>query len=126
MPQEIERKFLVTSDSWRTDATGKPYCKGYIATTAPGQGVRVRIAGDTAYLTIKGPTQGLSRAEFEYEIPLSDAKEMLHTLCYRPLIVKMRYRLPIGPIVWEIDEIKGENAGVIISEVELDIEKQSL
>ena len=126
MPQEIERKFLVTSDSWRTDATGKPYCQGYIATTAPGQSVRVRIAGDTAYLTIKGPTQGLSRAEFEYEIPVFDAQEMLHTLCYRPLIVKMRYRLPIGPIVWEIDEIKGENAGVIISEVELDIEKQSL
>ena len=100
MPQEIERKFLVTSDSWRTDATGKPYCQGYIATTAPGQSVRVRIAGDTAYLTIKGPTQGLSRAEFEYEIPLSDAKEMLETLCDRPFIEKIRYRLPIGSVVW--------------------------
>ena len=125
MPQEIERKFLVTSDSWRTAATGEPYCQGYIATTAPGQSVRVRIAGDTAYLTIKGPTQGLSRAEFEYEIPLSDAKEMLETLCDRPFIEKIRYRLPIGSVVWEIDEFKGENAGLIVAEVELKEENQT-
>ncbi|MEM6598958.1 MAG: CYTH domain-containing protein [Cyanobacteria bacterium P01_D01_bin.36] len=125
MPQEIERKFLVANDSWRANATGELYCQGYIATTAPGHSVRVRIAGDRAYLTIKGPTQGLSRAEFEYEIPVVDAQEMLHTLCDRPLIEKMRYRLPIGPIVWEIDEFKGENAGLIIAEVELDTEEQS-
>lgn len=125
MPQEIERKFLVTSDRWKADATGEPYCQGYIATTAPGQSVRVRIAGDRAYLTIKGPTQGVSRAEFEYEIPMTDAKEMLETLCDRPFIEKIRYRLPIDEIVWEIDEFKGENTGLIVAEVELETEDQA-
>lgn len=125
MPQEIERKFLVTSDSWKANAVGEPYCQGYIATTAPGQSVRVRIAGDRAYLTIKGPTQGVSRAEFEYEIPIGDAKEMLETLCDRPFIEKIRHRLPIGAVVWEIDEFKGENTGLIVAEVELKTEDQA-
>jgi len=126
MPTEIERKFLVTGDSWRSTATGESYCQGYIATTAPGHSVRVRIAGEKAYLTIKGPSNGLSRAEFEYAIPLGDAKEMLETLCDRPLIEKTRYRLPIGPVVWEIDEFKGENAGLLIAEVELQSEDQTI
>ena len=124
MAKEIERKFLVASDSWRATATGKHYCQGYIATAQPGHSVRVRIAGEQAFLTIKGPSQGLSRAEFEYEIPLGDAQEMLKTLCDRPLIEKTRYRLPIGPVVWEIDEFTGENAGLIIAEVELNHEAQ--
>lgn len=126
MAKEIERKFLVTSDSWRSDAVGKPYCQGYIATAVPGQSVRVRIAGDQGYLTIKGPADGLSRAEFEYPIPVADAKEMLDTLCVRPLIEKIRYRLPLGEVVWEIDEFKGENAGLIVAEVELASESQSV
>jgi len=125
MPQEIERKFLVTNDSWRANVTGEPYCQGYIATTAPGQSVRVRIAGDRAYITIKGPTKGLTRAEFEYKIPTADAKEMLETLCDRPFIEKVRYRLPIGAVTWEIDEFKGENAGLLIAEIELTEENQS-
>ncbi|MEL7052829.1 MAG: CYTH domain-containing protein [Cyanobacteria bacterium J06634_6] len=119
MGTEIERKFLVTNDSWRAASTGKRYCQGYISTTQPGHSVRVRIAGSRAYLTIKGPSQGLSRAEFEYEIPLDDAQEMLETLCDRPLIEKTRYCLPIGPVVWEIDEFIGENAGLVVAEVEL-------
>ncbi len=126
MPTEIERKFLVTNDSWRATATGENYCQGYIATTAPGRSVRVRIAGAKAYLTIKGPTNGLSRAEYEYAIPLDDAREMLETLCDRPLIEKIRYRLPIGPLVWEIDEFKGENVGLLIAEVELQTEDQTI
>ncbi len=124
MPQEIERKFLVTDDSWRADATGQTYYQGYIVTTAPGQSVRIRIAGNRAYLTIKGPATGLSRAEFEYEIPTDDAQEMLNTLCDRPFIEKIRYRLPIGSVVWEIDEFKGENAGLIVAEVELETAEQ--
>ncbi|MGB3788134.1 MAG: CYTH domain-containing protein [Phormidesmis sp.] len=126
MAKEIERKFLVISDSWRPSATGKLYCQGYIATAVRGQSVRVRIAGDQGYLTIKGPTDGLSRAEFEYPIPIADAKEMLDTLCVQPLIEKTRYRLPLGEVVWEIDEFKGENAGLIIAEVELASESQSV
>ncbi len=126
MAKEIERKFLVISNNWRSDAVGKTYCQGYIATAVRGQSVRVRIAGDQGYLTIKGPTNGLSRAEFEYLIPIADAKEMLNTLCVQPLIEKIRYRLPLGEIVWEIDEFKGENAGLIIAEVELASESQSV
>jgi adenylate cyclase len=120
MAQEIERKFLVISDRWRAaQAVGTPYCQGYIATAHSGQSVRVRIAGDRAYLTVKGPAKGLSRAEFEYAIPVADAEEMIETLCTKPLIKKTRYRLPIGKIVWEIDEFAGDNAGLILAEVEL-------
>lgn len=126
MPQEIERKFLVIADGWRSHAVGKPYRQGYIPTAEPGKTVRVRIAGDQGYLTIKGPTQGLSRAEFEYAIPLSDAQEMLETLCDRPFIEKIRYRLPIDDVIWEIDEFQGENAGLVVAEVELSHEDQSV
>ncbi len=129
MAQEIERKFLVANDGWRSlitypGNTSKAYCQGYIATAQPGQSVRVRVADDQGYLTIKGPAKGLSRAEFEYAIPLTDAQEMLQTLCLKPLIEKTRYRLPVGDIVWEIDEFVGENAGLIVAEVELLAEVQ--
>ncbi|MEL6854232.1 MAG: CYTH domain-containing protein [Cyanobacteria bacterium J06607_13] len=124
MPQEIERKFLVASDRWRDalaarNLTGQFYCQGYIATVHPGQSVRLRIVGEQGYLTIKGPTEGLSRAEFEYDIPVDDARELLETLCDRPFIEKIRYRLPIDNLVWEIDEFQGDNAGLVIAEVEL-------
>lgn len=132
MAQEIERKFLVIGDRWRALATAESnlernperYRQGYLAMAQPGHSVRVRIAGGRGYLTIKGPTKGLTRAEFEYAIPLSDAEEMLETLCDRPLIEKKRYRLPIDNIVWEIDEFTGENAGLIVAEVELTSEDQ--
>jgi len=93
MGTEIERKFLVTGDQWRSQSTGVFYSQGYL-TTASGLTVRVRIAGNQAYLTIKGPTQGYSKLEFEYPIPLDDAQTMLDTLCDRPLIQKTRYRIP--------------------------------
>ncbi len=125
MAKEIERKFLVVSDRWRQSAQGKVYCQGYIATAQVGQSVRVRIAGDQGYLTIKGPANGLTRAEFEYAIPLEDAREMLTTLCDRPFIEKIRYRLPLGKVIWEIDEFAGENAGLIVAEVELTSEDQA-
>jgi adenylate cyclase len=124
MAQEIERKFLVVNDHWRALATGERYCQGYLATAKPGQSVRVRIVAEQGYLTLKGPTQGLTRAEFEYAIPLADAQEMLETLCDRPFIEKNRYRLPIGNLLWEIDEFTGENAGLIVAEVELTSEDQ--
>ncbi len=124
MTKEIERKFLVSSDGWRSGTVGKLYCQGYIATAKRAQSVRVRIAGDQGYLTIKGPVNGFSRAEFEYPIPVSDAREILETLCIQPLIKKVRYRLPIGELVWEIDEFEGENVGLVIAEVELASESQ--
>lgn len=125
MGTEIERKFLVTGDSWRSQTVGIPYCQGYVATANPAHSVRLRIAGDQGYLTLKGPTQGLSRAEFEYEIPVTDALEILETLCDRPFIQKKRYRLPIGEVVWEIDEFAGDNAGLILAEVELQHAEQT-
>lgn len=124
MAQEIERKFLVTNDSWRKLAKGQPYCQGYLATAEPGQSVRVRIADNQGFLTIKGPAKGVTRAEFEYSIPVADAEKMLEILCQRPFIQKMRYRLPIDDVVWEIDEFEGDNAGLIIAEVELHSEEQ--
>jgi CYTH domain-containing protein len=118
MAVEIERKFLVQGDSWRQLASGVTYRQGYL-TSAPGCTVRVRVAGEQGYITIKGATAGISRAEYEYAIPLSDATELLDTLCHRPLIEKTRYRIPQGPIVWEVDEFAGENQGLIVAEVEL-------
>lgn len=126
MAKEIERKFLVKDDSWRANAIGRAYSQGYISTARPGQTVRVRIAGDSGYLTLKGPTTGITRAEFEYAIPVAEAKEMLETMCDRPLIQKTRYRLLAGNLVWEIDEFAGENTGLIIAEVELTSESQKI
>lgn len=125
MGVEIERKFLVVGDGWRDGAVGKPYRQGYIRTQGQAT-VRVRIAGQTGYLTVKGPTQGLSRLEFEYEIPLTDADQLLTELCDRPLIEKMRYRILDQGIQWEIDEFSGDNAGLILAEVELNSPGQAI
>lgn len=118
MAVEIERKFLVTGEGWRSLAVGVVYRQGYLS-SAPDCTVRVRVAGDRGYLTIKGATQGISRAEYEYAIPLTDANELLDTLCQRPLIEKTRYRIPWHTVVWEVDEFAGENQGLIVAEVEL-------
>jgi adenylate cyclase len=119
MPTEIERKFLVKGDVWRSLGEGAIYCQGYIA-AANGRTVRVRVVGDSGYLTIKGPTSGLARAEFEYPIPVEEALEMLRTLCDPPLIEKTRYKIAVDDLVWEVDEFAGENQGLVLAEVELD------
>jgi len=117
MGKEIERKFLVTSDSWRQHATGKTYRQGYLS-RRPGCTVRIRLAGDEGFLTIKGKLKGLVRDEFEYPVPAADAEEML-TLCEGSLIEKTRYRLPQDDLVWEIDEFHGDNDGLVVAEMEL-------
>ena len=87
----------------------------------------MRIAGDQGYLTIKGATTGISRAEYEYGIPLEDAAQLLDTLCQPPLIEKTRYRIPAAKgLVWEVDEFAGENQGLIIAEIELPNAEQSV
>jgi CYTH domain-containing protein len=86
----------------------------------------VRVVGSQGYLTIKGLTTGSSRAEFEYEIPVDDAQELLETLCDHPLIEKTRYKINIGDLIWEVDEFWGENQGLILAEVELEIEDQNI
>jgi CYTH domain-containing protein len=125
MGTEIERKFLVVGDEWRRGAVGTVYRQGYLCTT-PQRTVRVRIGGERGYLTVKGSRTGVSRAEFEYEIPLGDAQAMLDSLCARPLIEKTRYRIPHEGLVWEVDEFAGENAGLVIAEVELEREDQEV
>ena len=121
MAKEIERKFLVKEGSWRR-AKGTEYRQGYL-NSAKERIVRVRTINDTGYLTIKGITVGASRMEFEYEIPLQDANELL-TLCEKPLIEKIRYKVEDGGVVWEVDEFAGDNQGLIVAEVELQSEDQ--
>ena len=125
MAIEIERKFLVKGDQWRTLSQGMLYRQGYIATQNLTT-VRVRLVGDQGYLTIKGKTDNFSRVEYEYPIPGSDAQEMLETLCDRPLIEKTRYRIEDKKLVWEVDEFIGENEGLIFAEVELTQENQDV
>lgn len=125
MPTEIERKFLVSGDDWRTLGTGTVYCQGYLA-ASEARTIRVRIAGDQAFLTIKGASQGVSRPEFEYAIPLEDARQILETLCDRPFIQKTRYKIEWGGLLWEVDEFAGENKGLILAEVELQDANQPL
>ena len=124
MGEEIERKFLVKDGSWRKGATGTMYRQGFLS-TAPERTVRVRAAGDRGTLTIKGKSIGARRVEYEYEIPLADAQALLDTLCKRPLIEKVRYRIAHGPHTWEVDVFEGDNAGLVVAELELDSEDEA-
>ena len=122
MGLEIERKFLVTGTAWQVLAAGVLAGvltrQGYLSSAAE-RTVRVRIAGDQGFLTVKGKSRGLSRAEFEYAIPVEDAAAMLYGLCEKPLIEKTRYLVPFGAHTWEVDEFHGANAGLVVAEVEL-------
>ncbi len=118
MGTEIERKFLVRNDAWRQGAQGTAYRQGYLC-NEPTHSVRVRLAGDIARLTVKGGNQGIARAEFEYEIPFEDARQLLENFTVGPLIEKVRYRVEHSGHVWEIDEFLGDNAGLIVAEVEI-------
>ena len=125
MAQEIERKFLVKGDAWRALAKGTTYRQGYL-NSAKERTVRIRTADAQAFITIKGMTVGATRAEYEYEIPFGEGKEMLETLAEKPLIEKTRYKIQVGNLTWEIDEFLGENTGLIVAEVELKSEDQIL
>jgi adenylate cyclase len=126
MGKEIERKFLVKGDAWRGKDKGKHYRQGYLSTVKE-RTVRVRTVGDNkGYITVKGITVGDTRSEYEYEIPVADANEMLDRLCERPLIEKTRYRIPQDSVTWEIDEFEGDNHGLITAEVELKDEHQEV
>ena len=121
MATEIERKFLVHGDSWRrSDAV--LYAQGYL-NRDQRRTVRIRAVGDRAWLTIKGLSVGASRPEFEYEIPLADAEQLL-ALSDGPVVRKRRHLVPCGGFIWEVDEFEGDNAGLIVAEIELDAEDQ--
>ncbi|MGB3189237.1 MAG: CYTH domain-containing protein [Limnoraphis sp.] len=115
---EIERKFLVKDDRWRSLGVGVLYCQGYISSEKE-RTVRVRLIGNQGYLTIKGPVSSRVRSEFEYMIPVEDAEEMLQILCDRPFIEKKRHKISLGDLIWEVDEFLGDNQGLILAEVEL-------
>lgn len=123
MGVEIERKFLVLDERWRTLGVGVSMRQGYLS-PHPERVVRVRIEGAAAMLTIKGRSVGASRGEWEYPIPLADAEQLLASLCEQPLIEKKRYRIEHEGMLWEIDEFFGENVGLVVAEIELEAEDQ--
>lgn len=125
MPVEIERKFLVAGDGWRTAvARTELYRQGYLANSAACS-IRVRLADAGAWLNIKGRVQGARRAEYEYAIPPEEAAELLE-LCSEGRIEKHRHFVPHGGREWEVDEFFGDNAGLVVAEIELDHEDETL
>ena len=124
MVEEIERKFLLRNEDWRGLAPGKAYVQGYLV-GGEACSVRVRIAENDATLNIKSVTAGAARSEFEYGIPLEDARLMLSTCALTPLIEKTRYTIAYKGFYWEIDEFHGSNQGLIVAEIELEHEDQA-
>jgi adenylate cyclase len=120
---EIERKFLVQNDNWRGKSNGLRYRQGYIC-NHKDRTVRVRTNGTKGMLTIKGESTGMTRSEFEYEIPLTDANEIMDSMCGAYIIEKIRYRITYAGLIWEVDEFLGANAPLIMAEVELTDEDQ--
>lgn len=119
MATEIEHKYLTANDSWRKQIErSSQFRQGYL-TSAPTSSVRIRIGDGKAWINIKSATIGNSRSEYEYEIPLSDACEILSNLCQKPLIEKIRHYITVDHHIWEVDEFEGENKGLIVAEIEL-------
>jgi len=125
MAIEIEHKFLLANDGWRKQISHSvKYRQGYLS-SQPTSSIRVRISDDHAWLNIKTATIGTHRYEYEYEIPMSDANEILDNLCKKPLIEKTRHFVTHDDNLWEIDEFEGDNQGLIVAEIELDETGQS-
>jgi len=125
MAKEVERKFLVHGDDWRDGHVAIHICQGYLVSAADCT-VRVRLKGEAAFLTVKGKAEGITRLEYEYEIPPVDAKEMLARLCLQPYVEKNRYEIVHAGVKWEVDEFLKENEGLIVAEVELEAEDQKI
>ncbi|HZP64739.1 MAG TPA: CYTH domain-containing protein [Rudaea sp.] len=121
MATEIERKFLVEGTAWR-QGRGTRLVQGYL-NRDPQRTVRVRIAGSAGFLTVKGASRGATRSEFEYAIPLADAEALL-ALVDGPLVEKVRYEITHAGALWEVDEFLGDNAGLVLAEIELEREDQ--
>lgn len=122
MGTEIERKFLVTGSEWR-QADAIRFSQGYLNRDKE-RTVRVRVAGESATLTIKGINIGAKRAEYEYEIPVSHAEELLK-ICDGVILEKNRHIVVYNGLIWEVDEFLRENKGLVVAEVELESEDQS-
>ncbi|AXE29969.1 adenylate cyclase [Chromobacterium phragmitis] len=117
MGLEIERRFVVSGDGWRGLAPAVQYRQGYLSVEKE-RTVRVRVVGEQAWLTLKSNISNVSRHEFEYAIPLADAQTIMGAMC--PMVVdKLRHRIAHGGFVWEVDEFFGDNAGLVLAEIEL-------
>ncbi len=125
MVREIERKYLLKNSDWQKEADDGTVIKQGYLNTDPERTVRVRLIGKKGILTIKSKNIGITRNEFEYEIPYSDTLALLK-LCAPPLIEKIRYKINRDHLVWEIDIFSGENEGLAIAEVELSDENQTI
>ena len=127
MTVEIERKFLLLTDQWiltkqQQNLQGSIFKQAYLNST-PDRTVRVRIQSEQAFLTIKSKNNGISRQEFEYPIPISEAEDLL-LLCETPALEKIRYKVNYQGHIWEVDEFYGENQGLIVAEIELQNETE--
>ncbi len=124
MATEIERKFLLKDDSWKAQADeGIYFRQGYFAQPEKAS-IRVRLSANRAYLNIKSAELGITRLEYEYEIPVADAAEMLDRLCETPQIEKTRYHVNYADHVWEVDVFMGDNSGLVVAEIELSAENE--
>ncbi len=122
---EIEKKFLLRNDNWRSNVVKSiAFRQGYLAGSEKSS-VRIRIEGQKANINIKGATLGVTRREYEYSIPLDDADELLSSLCDGPLIEKIRNYVMVDDKQWEIDEFRGDNEGLIVAEIELQNENEA-
>lgn len=119
MALEIERKFLLANALWKMQVDHSVFYKQGYLSSQPTNSIRIRVCDDCAWLNIKSATIGVQRHEFEYEIPLADAHEILDQLCLKPVIEKTRHFVKMGPHHWEIDEFAGENLGLVVAEIEL-------
>jgi adenylate cyclase len=125
MPTEIERKFLVIDDAWRAVASRRElYRQGYLANTRLCS-IRVRLGDRGAWLGLKGNARGAVRAEYEYQVPLAEAGEILDRFCVDGLVEKYRHWVPFAGHEWEVDEFLGANAGLVVAELELEHEDES-
>lgn len=119
MALEVERKFLVTSEAWRAAVVSqRRYRQGYLARASKAS-VRVRSDGEHAWLNIKAAVAGTSRQEFDYPVPPADAQIILDQLCDAGHVEKTRYWVPYGDHTWEVDVFEGDNAGLVVAEIEL-------
>lgn len=128
MASEIERKFLVLDSSWQEQSSQSRYLRqGYLTRIEQGgnSSIRVRISDTEAWLNIKSSTLGISRLEYEYGIPLEDAREMLDLLVQGPVLEKTRHLIPFEGHTWELDVFHGENQGLVVAEIELTHEDET-
>jgi adenylate cyclase len=124
MGLEIERKFLIKNDSWKNEIKKTISIRQGYLNSEVERTVRIRIQGERGVLTIKGKNQNVTRKEFEYQIPLDDALNLL-SMCEKPIIEKTRFLIPSNRSTWEIDVFDGENKGLVIAEIELTSEEES-